>query len=220
MIEELLDRIDESIERINKKFYGVCSGHVINVLDPMMLGRVQVQLPFIDSIDLSPWARVATTMAGPLHGSYFIPNIGDEVLVGFEHGDVKVPYVIGSLWSAFAPPPLPSPLPQIRMLKTLVGNQIIFTEAPPSIIIQVMTTGQTIMISPAGIQILSGPNIINLGPPTAPGTLQVVSGQNVINMSPDGVTITGTPNLNLAASGMLNLTASTINITGGLVNIN
>ncbi len=220
MIEELLDKIDESIERINKKFYGVCTGRVINVLDPMMLGRVQVQLPFIDSLDLSPWARVATMMAGPLHGSYFIPNIGDEVLVAFEQGDVNAPYVIGSLWSAFAPPPLPSPVPQIRMLKTLVGNQIMFTEAPPSIIIQVMTTGQTIMISPAGIQILSGANVVNLGPPTAPATVQILSGSNVINMSPDGVTISGSPAVNIVASGALNLTGSVVNITGGLVKIN
>jgi phage baseplate assembly protein gpV len=220
MIEEVLDAIDDSIARINKKYYGVCTGRVINVLDPMMLGRVQVQLPFIDSLDLSPWARIATMMAGPIHGTYFIPNPGDEVLVAFEQGDVNCPYVIGSLWSAFAPPPLPSPVPQIRMIKTLAGNQIMFTEIPPSIIIQVQTTGQTIMISPAGIQIVSGANVVNLGPPTGPPTVQVLSGSNVINMSPDGVTITGTPNLNLTAAGALNITAPAINITGGLVKIN
>ena len=128
--------------------------------------------------------------------------------------------MIGSLWSAFSPPPLPSPVPQIRMIKTLAGNQIMFTEVPPSIVIQVQTTGQTIMISPAGIQVLSGANVINLGPPTGPPTAQVLSGSNVISMSPDGVTISGTPNLNLAASGVLNITASAINITGGLVKIN
>jgi phage baseplate assembly protein gpV len=185
-----------------------------------MLGRVQVQLPFIDSLDLSPWARVATMMAGPLHCTYFVPNPGDEVLVAFEQGDVNAPYVIGSLWSAFAPPPLPSPVPQMRLIKTLAGNQIMFTEVPPSILIQVQTTGQTIMISPAGIQILSGSNVVNLGPPTGPPTVQVMSGQNVINLSPDGVTISGTPNLNLSAAGVLNLTAPAINITGGLVKIN
>ena len=220
MIEEVLEAIDSSIERINKKFYGVATGKVINILDPMMLGRVQVQLPFIDSLDLSPWARVATMMAGPLHGTYFVPNPGDEVLVAFEQGDVNAPYVIGSLWSAFAPPPLPSPVPQMRLIKTLAGNQIMFTEVPPSILIQVQPTGQTIMISPAGIQILSGSNVVNLGPPTGPPTVQVMSGQNVINLSPDGVTISGTPNLNLSAAGVLNLTAPAINITGGLVKIN
>lgn len=220
MIENVLDRIEDSLAGMKKKIHGVCTGRVINVLDPLTLGRVQVQLPFIDSVDLSPWARIAVPMAGPLHGFYMIPNVGDEVLVAFEQGDVNAPYVVGSLWNAMSPPPLPSPVPQIRLIKTLVGNQIMITEAPPSITIQVMTTGQTILIAPSGIQILSGSNVVNLGPPTGPPTVQVVSGSNAINMSPDGVTISGTPNLNLTASGVLNITGATVNITGGLVKIN
>ncbi len=217
---ETMERLENSIESIKKKIYGVVSGRVINDLDPLTLGRVQVQLPAIDSVDFSPWARVAVLMAGPLSGTYFIPNIGDEVLVAFEQGDVNAPYVIGSLWSAMSPPPLPSPVPQIRMIKTLAQNQIMVTEVPPSITIQVLSTGQTLLISPTGIQILSGANVVNLGPPTGPATVQVLSGSNVINMSPDGVTVTGTPNLNLTASGIVNITGSAINITGGLVKIN
>lgn len=217
---DTMERLENSIESIKKKVYGVMTGRVINDLDPLTLGRVQVQLPAIDSVDLSPWARVAVLMAGPLHGTYMIPNIGDEVLVAFEQGDVNAPYVIGSLWSAMSPPPLPSPVPQIRMIKTLAQNQIMITEVPPSITIQVLSTGQTILISPTGIQILSGANVVNLGPPTGPPTVQVLSGSNVINMSPDGVTVTGSPNLNLTASGVVNITGTAINITGGLVKIN
>ncbi|HEX6895612.1 MAG TPA: phage baseplate assembly protein V [Bryobacteraceae bacterium] len=217
---DTMERLENSIESIKKKVYGVMTGRVINDLDPLTLGRVQVQLPAIDSVDLSPWARVAVLMAGPLHGTYMIPNIGDEVLVAFEQGDVNAPYVIGSLWSAMSPPPLPSPVPQIRVIKTLAQNQIMITEVPPSITIQVLSTGQTILISPTGIQILSGANVVNLGPPTGPPTVQVLSGSNVINMSPDGVTVTGSPNLNLTASGVVNITGTAINITGGLVKIN
>jgi hypothetical protein len=220
VIENVLDRMEDSLASLRKKVYGVCTGRVINVLDPLTLGRVQVQLPFIDSVDLSPWARIAVPMAGPLHGFYMIPNVGDEVLVAFEQGDVNAPYIVGSLWNAMSPPPLPSPVPQIRLIKTLVGNQIMITEAPPSITIQVMATGQTILIAPSGIQILSGTNIVNLGPPTGPPTAQILSGSNVISMSPDGVTVSGTPNLNLTASGVLNITAPAVNITGGLVKIN
>jgi hypothetical protein len=119
-----------------------------------------------------------------------------------------------------SPPPLPSPVPQIRMIKTLVGNQIMITEVPPSITIQVMATGQTILIAPTGIQILSGANVINLGPPTGPPAVQIASGSNLINLTPDGVTVSGTPNLNLTAPSVLNITAPAINITGGLVKIN
>jgi hypothetical protein len=220
MIESIFEKMEVSIDGIKKKFYGVCTGRVINILDPLLLGRVQVQLPFIDSLDLSPWARVASPMAGPLHGFYMIPNPGEDVLVAFEQGDVNAPYVIGSLWSAMNPPPLPSPVPQIRLIKTLAQNQIMITEVPPSIMIQVETTGQTILISPAGIQILSGVNVINLGPPTGPPMIQMTAGSNVVNMTPDGITVTSAGNLTVSAAGVLNLVGSVVNITGGLVNIN
>ena len=101
----------ETEEEEPKRFYGVTIGKVINLIDLMLLGRVQLQLPFIDDLDLSPWARIAVPMAGALSGVAFLPQIGDEVLVAFEHGDVNVPYVIGSLWNGMAPPPpnLPDP---------------------------------------------------------------------------------------------------------------
>lgn len=230
MIEETIGNLETSVEESKKKYYGVTVGKVINPLDPMMLGRVQVQLPFIDSLDLSPWARIALPMAGMLHGTYFIPNLNDEVLVAFEHGDVNAPYIIGSLWNAMAPPPLQSPIPQIRAIRTLAGNQIVFTEVPPSVTIQTAPTPpsvlpspptptgpyQTIMMSTAGIQIMS-PTPIQI---MSPAGIQIVAGTNIINLTPDGITITGTPNLNLAAAGTLNIAAPAVNITGGLVKIN
>lgn len=207
MIEKEFGRVDDKLGDIQQKFYGVAVGQVINVLDPMTLGRVQVRLPFIDSLDLSPWARVAVPMAGPFHGNYFIPNIMDEVLVAFEHGDIAAPYIIGSLWSALAPPPLPSPLPQIRTIRTLVGNQIVFSEAPPTVTIQSGPTPPAVIPAPP----------TPAGPPTvilSPAGVQIIFGLNIINMTPDGITITGTPNLNLAATAAINLAAPTISING------
>ncbi len=204
---------DTDDEEEPKRFYGVTVGTVINLVDPMMLGRAQVQLRFIDDIDLSPWARVASPMAGVAHGTYFIPNIGDEVLVAFEHGDINVPYIIGSLWNGLAPPPMPTPLPQIREIRTLVGNQITFLEAPPTI--QIMTpTGQmvtlaatTTIVSPTGVQIVVGDTIINVTPAG-------------VNITGKALTVTGTATLSLAAP-TINITAATVcNIKGPMVNIN
>lgn len=195
MIEDTLEQTHEgAAESGQQKFYGVVVGKVLNPLDPMMLGRVQVRLPFIDSLDLSPWARVAVPMAGILSGTYFIPNPEDEVLVAFEHGDINAPYIIGCLWNALSPPPLPSPVPQIRTIKTPLGNEIMFTEAPPSIIIHSADLAHTIIIASTGIQIIAG--------------------ANVVNMTPDGITVSGNPNLNLVATGALNITAPNINING------
>ena len=192
-MEDFLTDLVEAFSGKRDKISGVMVGKVINLLDPLALGRVQVQLPSIDSLDLSPWARVAVPMAGIAHGFYFIPNINDEVLVAFEHGEVDAPYIVGSLWNAMAPPPMPSPIPQIRMIRTLVGNTIMFTEVPPSITIQTPSM-QTIVMSPAGIQ--------------------VQTGASIINMTPDGITITGTPNLNLVASAALNINAPNVTING------
>lgn len=216
MIEQFFDSLEISIEGIKKKYYGVVTGKVINLLDPLALGRVQVQLPSIDSSDLSPWARIAAPFAGTECGFYFIPQVGDEVLIAFEHGDVSAPYVLGGLWNAMAPPPLPSPLPQISMIKTFAENMIMFTDVPPTITIST-PSGQNIILSEAGVQIVSDPkDAINI---TSAG-IQIISGSNVVSMTPDGITITGTPNLNISAGTTLNISAPTINLVGGMVNIN
>jgi hypothetical protein len=193
MIEEALSVLSGVVEEQEKKFLGVVTGTVEDLLDPMGLGRVKVKLPFIDSADSSPWARVAVPMAGLAHGFYFIPEKGDEVLVAFEHGDVKVPYIIGSLWHGLAPPPLPSPLAQTRMIRTPLGNQIVFSEEPPSIVITTPDLTHTVTISAAGIQIVSDTNLINL--------------------TPDGVTISG-PNLNLVSQGNVNISGSNVTVSG------
>jgi phage baseplate assembly protein gpV len=206
-MEETLTQLSDSVDQVKRKFYGVTVGRVINPLDPLTLGRVQLQLPMIDDVELSPWARVAVPMAGIMHGHYFIPNVGDEVLVAFENGELTAPYIIGSLWTATAPPPLPSPVPQIRTIRTLAGNQIVMSEAPPTVTIQSGPTPPAVIPAPP----------TPAGPPTvilAPTGIQILFGLNVINMTPDGITITGTPSLNLVATGSITLTAPNVTING------
>jgi uncharacterized protein (DUF2345 family) len=102
------------------------------------------------------------------------------------------------------------------MIKTLAQNMIMFTDVPPSITIMA-PTGQTILLNAAGVQIMSDPkDVISL----TPAGIQIVSGSNIVSMTPDGITITGAPNLNIAAATEMNITAPTINLIGGMVNIN
>ncbi len=230
MIEELLERLESSVEEGQKKFFGVTTGKVINPVDPMSLGRVQVQLPFVDSLDLSPWARVAVPMAGLFHGTYFIPDIGAEVLVAFEHGDINAPYILGSLWNAVALPPLPSPLQQVRAIRTFAGNQIVIEELPPAITIQTPPTApvtmpmpslptgphQTLRLSPTGVEIMSPLKI----------TLQV--GVNSLTIDQKSITLqVGVTSLTLdfknisLLSSNIDLTAlMEAAITAGMVKIN
>ena len=139
------------------KMYGVVVGRVINVLDPLMLGRVQVQIPAIDALDLSPWARVATPGASLASGIYWIPNSEDEVWWPSSTATSTRPTSSAACGARSWSPPLPSPVPQIRLIRSPLGNQIMFMEAPPSIIITTADMLHSIIMSPAGIQIVRGP---------------------------------------------------------------
>ena len=75
-------------------------GIVTNNTDPDKLGRVKVKFPGLAESDESAWARVVSTGAGGGRGLQVVPDVNDEVLVGFEHGDVGRPLVLGGLWSA------------------------------------------------------------------------------------------------------------------------
>jgi uncharacterized protein involved in type VI secretion and phage assembly len=74
-------------------------GLVTNVNDPEKLGRVRVQYPALGDEAESAWARIAAMSAGNSRGALMLPVVGEEVLVGFEHGDTTRPYVLGSLFN-------------------------------------------------------------------------------------------------------------------------
>jgi uncharacterized protein involved in type VI secretion and phage assembly len=89
-------------------YYGVYPATVSDNQDPSSQGRVKVHLPWspdAGSDDYEVWARLATTMAGGNRGTWFIPEIGDEVLVSFLAGDPRWPYVVGALWNGQDDPP-------------------------------------------------------------------------------------------------------------------
>ena len=79
---------------------GLVFGMVTNVNDPDKLGRVKVKFPVLSDKEETDWARVVMLGAGKKRGAVFVPEVGDEVLVGFENGDVRHPVVIGGLYSS------------------------------------------------------------------------------------------------------------------------
>ena len=89
-------------------WYGVFPALVSDIKDPDNQGRVKVTLPWspdTGSGKYEVWARLATFMGGNNRGSWFIPDVNDEVLVVFEGGDPRRPYVIGGLWNGNDAPP-------------------------------------------------------------------------------------------------------------------
>ncbi|MFD1642810.1 phage baseplate assembly protein V [Halohasta litorea] len=98
---DIFDRSTKNRDGIS----GVRIGIVTDNEDPKDLGRVKLRFPWREADDESYWARIATEMSGKQYGSYFLPEINDEVLVAFAGGDVHQPFVIGSLWNGNRKPP-------------------------------------------------------------------------------------------------------------------
>jgi uncharacterized protein involved in type VI secretion and phage assembly len=106
-----LDLILDSraVQGLSGPWYGVYPAIVSQIKDdPTGTGRVKVTLPWspdTGSDRYEAWARVATMMGGNQRGSWFIPDVNDEVLVSFEGGDPRRPYVLGGLWNGKDAPP-------------------------------------------------------------------------------------------------------------------
>jgi uncharacterized protein involved in type VI secretion and phage assembly len=87
---------------------GVVNAVVSNIDDPDSLGRIKVTFPWLADKSESPWARVAAPGAGKERGALVMPEVGDEVLVAFDHGDPRLPYVVGGLYNGKDGPAVPA----------------------------------------------------------------------------------------------------------------
>ena len=126
---EILNDADERRARINR-VNGVACGVITDNHDPEGRARVKVTFPWLGEGIESDWTRFVTFMAGRERGGYFLPEVGDEVLVAFEHGDINHPYVLGALWSSEDPPPEANRdgNNNIRKIKSRSGHELIFCD--------------------------------------------------------------------------------------------
>ena len=88
-----------SVPANRTRIYGVVTGLVTDNKDPEDNGRVKVKFPWLDPDAVSYWARVARPSAGKDYGFIWIPEVDEEVVVAFEHGDLNFPLIVGSLWN-------------------------------------------------------------------------------------------------------------------------
>lgn len=112
------------------KLNGVVCGIVTNNKDPDKQGRLKVKFPWLSDNNETDWVRITTFMAGGERGSFFLPEVGDEVLVAFENGNINSPYVIGALWNGVDKPPETNSdgKNNIRKIKSRSGHELIFND--------------------------------------------------------------------------------------------
>ena len=117
-----------------RRIPGVVSAIVTGVEDPDALGRVKLRFPWLSDSYESDWARVATIAAGDGCGAAFLPDVGDEVLVAFEHGEIRRPYVLAALHNGVDRVDLGGGLTgggrvTRRGVRSAAGHTLVFVEA-------------------------------------------------------------------------------------------
>jgi phage baseplate assembly protein V len=109
---------------------GLVLGTVTDVDDPQGWGRVRVQFHWLQGYTVTDWAPIASPMAGPDYGMWFIPEVGNEAVVAFDRGDVSRPFVLGFLWNG--QDGAPSRSTRERMIRSVNGHTIRFLDSTPA----------------------------------------------------------------------------------------
>ena len=200
---------------------GIVLGVVTNNQDKEGLGRVKVKFPWLNDGDESRWARVATLMAGKEMGTFFLPDVGDEVVVGFDHGDMNHPYVLGSLWSSTDKPPVANDdgKNNVRLLRSRSGHEIRFEDnvTEKKELIEICTkSGHKIQLDDT-----DGQEKINIIDKTGNNSIEIDSVQNVISISSQVKLSINAKIIELEASGSLSIkSGAMLTIEGAMVKIN
>ncbi|MCH8988036.1 MAG: phage tail protein [Chloroflexi bacterium] len=122
---------------------GVVTGIVKELKDPDKMGRIKVTFKWMSEEEtLSNWARIAVPMAGGSRGTQFMPEEGDEVLLAFEHGSQRFPYIIGFLWNGEDKQPREEKL-SVRTIQTVSGHYLEFDDTDKEEKISLKFKGET-----------------------------------------------------------------------------
>ncbi len=190
---------------------GVYPALVTDVADPDNQGRVEVQLPWVEAQDSQTarvWARLATFMAGGSRGSWFIPEIGDEVVISYVAGDPRWPVVLGALWNGADAPPESMDSGgenNLRSITSRSGHRLTFDDTAGAQRVELKTQGGHSVLLNDGEQSIkithSGGATIEID---AAGGISITALSQVSVDAPAGMTVT-------AAQVTVNAPASTFN---------
>jgi uncharacterized protein involved in type VI secretion and phage assembly len=124
------------------RYFGVSEALVTHNDDPKKQGRVRVKFPWFDAAMESDWCRVANLYAGNGYGAFWIPEVGDEVLVAFQHGDMRFPYVLGGLYNGKdLPSTSRNSSKNQKLFRTKGGHSLLFDDSSGQAKIEIKTKG-------------------------------------------------------------------------------
>ena len=144
------------------RYYGKYRGTVINNVDPMRLGRIQVQVPDVHGVVPSTWAMPCVVSSGIQNGMLWVPMIGAGVWVEFEQGNSDYPIWVGGWWGSAAEVPALSqiapPGVSALVIQTALQNGVLVSDVPGPTggIMLKSTLGASIIVNDTGIYIQNG----------------------------------------------------------------
>jgi phage protein D len=192
---------------------GVVVGIVTGVDDPLGQGRVKLRFPWLADDYETWWVRVAGLGAGPDRGAVWLPEVNDEVLVAFEHGDTRSPFVVGSLWNGVDAPPLAGDLVdgstgavRRRALVSRLGHRLVFLDddgdsgislqtGDDSLQLSLHASDTTIKVASDGSVEISGSRSVAI---SSDGSISIAAGQSLELKGSTGVTIDGGPSVGVS----------------------
>ena len=195
----------------NARSPGVVAAIVTENRDPDGLGRVKLRYPWSEATFQSDWARVASPMGGAAFGTFSLPEVGDEVLVAFDRGDARHPYVLGGLWKGTREPASPDDGDRngIRLIQGREGHRLQFDDGVEGRLVIELQGGKSITIEDGGILIDDGVNKVKLD--TAAGAVTIEAGESLTLKAPR-ISIEGGVSTEIEAGRMLTAKAALVAI--------
>jgi uncharacterized protein involved in type VI secretion and phage assembly len=181
----------------DRRFYGVAEAIVVEVVDPAGEGRIRVRFPWFDDAMVSEWCRVAQPYAGNGYGVFLVPEVGDEVLVAFVHGDMRLPIVVGGLYNGVDKPPTSrQDDTDEKLLQTKHGHRLLFDDSSGTERVTLETAGgHALDLDDAGSRAefaTSGGHTVTLDDDGGSITIETSAGQSVtIDGNSGSITVTG-----------------------------
>jgi phage baseplate assembly protein V len=198
----------------DRRYYGVAEALVTAVNDSGQEGRIKLRLPWFNEEFETEWSRVSQFYAGNGYGAFFIPEVGDEVLVAFVHGDMRFPVIIGGLYNGQdKPPSFRADDKDEKMIRTKSGHRITLddTSGSEKITIVDKTGANSIVIN-------STDNSITI---TSEKDITLSATKGTITLDAKNLEIKSSADSKIEAGAGMDVKASaTMNIKGQTVNIN
>jgi uncharacterized protein involved in type VI secretion and phage assembly len=196
----------------NGLIQGLVVGVVTDNQDPDGLARVRVQLPWLVDGAVTHWARIATLMAGKEIGAFFLPEIGDEVLLGAEQGDPSHLYVLGMLWNGKLPPPETNQdgNNHKRFIRTRSEHELTFVDDPAAPLAELkLKDGKKLSLSKEGVEITDGTNKIVIASNSSAITIESTA---QLKLKSQSISIEAGASMELKSSGTLTIKGSVVQI--------